>query len=362
MSAHSRSIFFLILHYLQFLTSSTPCNAIKNSSPNNLQYPCTPPYFNSYPFCNNSNPTKARAESLISLLTIDEKIQLLCNNFSGIPRLGIPPYEWWSESLHGLATNGPGITFNGSIKSATGFPQVILTAAAFNRTLWAEIASAIAVEARAMYNLGQAGLTFWAPNINIFRDPRWGRGQETPGEDPMVAAAYAIDKAKLTSLAKPHHNNHSFSPATTFVASNHSHHCQSDQQLSKTTTNTNTITPREKPAMTEFSIENAASSSMPTRSSKVPKLFGLDPELFKEDFNSGDSDDLSSSFPVELSGCFRSYPLFVAQISSALLPLSPYHQQRCGHLHSGRRCLVFRQKRASSGASLLAPTPKYRGL
>ncbi|XP_022894659.1 probable beta-D-xylosidase 6 [Olea europaea var. sylvestris] len=193
MSAHSRSIFFLILHYLQFLTSSTPCNAIKNSSPNNLQYPCTPPYFNSYPFCNNSNPTKARAESLISLLTIDEKIQLLCNNFSGIPRLGIPPYEWWSESLHGLATNGPGITFNGSIKSATGFPQVILTAAAFNRTLWAEIASAIAVEARAMYNLGQAGLTFWAPNINIFRDPRWGRGQETPGEDPMVAAAYAIE-------------------------------------------------------------------------------------------------------------------------------------------------------------------------
>ncbi|KAL2551702.1 putative beta-D-xylosidase 6 [Forsythia ovata] len=192
MSAHSSFLLFFILHSLQFLSSSTPCNAIKKSNPNNLQYPCTPPY-DSYLFCNTSNPIKTRSESLISLLTIDEKIQQLSNNVSSIPRLGIPPYEWWSESLHGLATNGPGITFSGAIKSATSFPQVILTAAAFNRTLWAEIASAIAVEARAMYNTGQAGLTFWAPNINIFRDPRWGRGQETPGEDPMVAAAYAIE-------------------------------------------------------------------------------------------------------------------------------------------------------------------------
>lgn len=70
---------------------------------------------------------------------------------------------------------------------------MLVTAGAFNRTLWFLIGSAIAVEARAMFNVGQAGLTFWAPNVNIFRDPRWGRGQETPGEDPMVASAYAIE-------------------------------------------------------------------------------------------------------------------------------------------------------------------------
>ncbi|RVX23392.1 putative beta-D-xylosidase 6 [Vitis vinifera] len=87
----------------------------------------------------------------------------------------------------------PGVSFNGTVSAATSFPQVLLTAASFNRSLWFSIGSAIAVEARAMYNVGQAGLTFWAPNINIFRDPRWGRGQETPGEDPMVASAYAVE-------------------------------------------------------------------------------------------------------------------------------------------------------------------------
>lgn len=69
-------------------------------------------------------------------------------------------------------------------------------AASFNRTLWFKIGLAVGVEAKAMYNVGQAGLTFWAPNINIFRDPRWGRGQETPGEDPMVVSAYAIEFVK----------------------------------------------------------------------------------------------------------------------------------------------------------------------
>lgn len=157
-----------------------------------LQYPCKPPRHNSYQFCDTSLPIKIRARSLISLLTLEEKIQQLSDNVSSIPRLGIPAYEWWSESLHGIATNGPGITFNGSIPSATSFPQVILTAASFNRSLWFAISEAIAVEARAMYNVGQAGLTYWAPNINIFRDPRWGRGQETPGEDPMLTSAYAV--------------------------------------------------------------------------------------------------------------------------------------------------------------------------
>ncbi|KAL5709639.1 xylan 1,4-beta-xylosidase [Ranunculus cassubicifolius] len=160
------------------------------------QYPCKPPHHNSYTFCNTSLPISTRAQSIISLLTLTEKITQLCNNASAIPRLGIPAYEWWSESLHGIATNGPGVSFNGTIPSATSFPQVLVTAAAFNRSLWFEIGKAVAVEARAMYNVGQAGLTFWAPNINIFRDPRWGRGQETPGEDPMTASAYAIAYVK----------------------------------------------------------------------------------------------------------------------------------------------------------------------
>ncbi|KAK6151085.1 hypothetical protein DH2020_016017 [Rehmannia glutinosa] len=191
MSTQSSVFFFLIcLHFLQLVTFSHCYVPIKKPI---IQYPCRPPNHNSYPFCNISLPLKTRAQSLISLLTLDEKIQQLSNNASAIPRLGISSYEWWSESLHGIAANGPGISFNGTIKSATSFPQVILTASAFNRSLWAAVASAIAVEAMAMHNWGQAGLTYWAPNINIFRDPRWGRGQETPGEDPMVASAFAVE-------------------------------------------------------------------------------------------------------------------------------------------------------------------------
>ncbi|GAV76438.1 Glyco_hydro_3 domain-containing protein/Glyco_hydro_3_C domain-containing protein [Cephalotus follicularis] len=182
MSPPWRALFFL-LQILNFCTSIST----------QVQFPCKPPHYNSYPFCNTSLSIKERAHSLVSLLTLQEKIQQLTNNASSIPRLGIPAYEWWSESLHGIATNGPGINFNGTIPSATNFPQVLGTAAAFNRTLWFLIGSAIAIEARAMYNTGQAGLTFWAPNVNIFRDPRWGRGQETPGEDPMVASAFGIE-------------------------------------------------------------------------------------------------------------------------------------------------------------------------
>ncbi|GLJ07128.1 hypothetical protein SUGI_0059370 [Cryptomeria japonica] len=146
----------------------------------------------SFDFCNTSLPIKNRVEDIIRRLTLKEKVAQLYTSAEGIERLGIPAYEWWSESLHGIAPNGPGVRFNGSIKAATMFPQVILTAASFNETLWSAIAGAVAVEARAMYNSGQAGLTFWAPNINIFRDPRWGRGQETPGEDPLITSRYAV--------------------------------------------------------------------------------------------------------------------------------------------------------------------------
>ncbi|XP_031266249.1 probable beta-D-xylosidase 7 [Pistacia vera] len=147
----------------------------------------------SYLFCHTSLPVSQRARDLVSRLTLDEKISQLVNSAPAIPRLGIPAYQWWSEALHGVANAGPGIFFNGSIKGATSFPQVILTAASFDNYLWYRIGQAIGTEARAVYNAGQAiGMTFWAPNINIFRDPRWGRGQETPGEDPLVTGKYAV--------------------------------------------------------------------------------------------------------------------------------------------------------------------------
>jgi beta-glucosidase-like glycosyl hydrolase len=132
-------------------------------------------------------------EDLISRLSLVEKVEQLSNNASAVQRLGIPKYEWWSEALHGVSGWGRGIHFNGPIHTATSFPQVILTAASFDATLWYRIAQAIGIEARAIYNAGQAsGLTFWAPNINIFRDPRWGRGQETPGEDPLLSSRYSV--------------------------------------------------------------------------------------------------------------------------------------------------------------------------
>ncbi|OVA14621.1 Glycoside hydrolase [Macleaya cordata] len=153
------------------------------------------PSTESYKFCKTSLPISQRVEDLISHLTLDEKISQLGNTAPPIPRLGIPSYQWWSESLHGVSWVGPGIRYynGGTIGTATSFPQVILTASSFDTHLWYRIGQAIGIEARAVYNVGQAlGITFWAPNINIFRDPRWGRGQETPGEDPMVTSKYSV--------------------------------------------------------------------------------------------------------------------------------------------------------------------------
>lgn len=127
-----------------------------------------------------------RVKDLISKLTLEEKISQLVYTAPAIERLGIPAYNWWSEALHGVARSG----------KATVFPQAIGLAATFDDDLLFQVADAISDEARAKFNeavkignRGQnAGLTFWAPNINIFRDPRWGRGQETYGEDPFLTA------------------------------------------------------------------------------------------------------------------------------------------------------------------------------
>ncbi len=125
-----------------------------------------------------------RAYDLLSRLTLAEKISLLGYNSKAVSRLDIPAYNWWNEGLHGVARAG----------LATVFPQAIGMAATFNDSLLQAEADVISTEARAKYNLSTAqdrhlqymGLTFWSPNINIFRDPRWGRGQETYGEDPFL--------------------------------------------------------------------------------------------------------------------------------------------------------------------------------
>ncbi|KAG0541270.1 hypothetical protein BDA96_02G001700 [Sorghum bicolor] len=143
------------------------------------------------PFCNMKLPASQRAADLVSRMTPAEKASQLGDIANGVPRLGVPSYKWWNEALHGVAISGKGIHMNQGVRSATSFPQVLHTAASFNDNLWFRIGQATGKEARAFYNIGQAeGLTMWSPNVNIFRDPRWGRGQETPGEDPAVASRY----------------------------------------------------------------------------------------------------------------------------------------------------------------------------
>ncbi|XP_043694906.1 probable beta-D-xylosidase 2 [Telopea speciosissima] len=126
-------------------------------------------------------------------MTLAEKGRQLGNLADGVPRLGLPTYEWWSEALHGVSKQGPGVHFDNAVPSATNFPAVILMAASFNQSLWKNAGQIVSTEARAMYNLGNAGLTYWSPTINVVRDPRWGRITETPGEDPFVVGTYAAN-------------------------------------------------------------------------------------------------------------------------------------------------------------------------
>ena len=128
-------------------------------------------------------PLDARIDDLLGQLTLPEKINQLVHENNAVERLGIPAYNWWNEACHGVGRNG----------RATVFPQVIGLGATWNRELVEQVATAMSDEARAKHHAAVAagrhgqyqGLTFWTPNINIFRDPRWGRGQETFGEDPV---------------------------------------------------------------------------------------------------------------------------------------------------------------------------------
>jgi beta-glucosidase len=142
------------------------------------------------PYMNPTLPVDQRVDDLIGRMTLEEKVLQMRNSAPAIPRLGVPQYDWWNEGLHGVAFAG----------TATNFPQVIGMAATWDTDLVHRMAQTISTEARAKYNRAQQdgdrerffGLTFWAPNINIFRDPRWGRGQETYGEDPYLTSRMAV--------------------------------------------------------------------------------------------------------------------------------------------------------------------------
>jgi beta-glucosidase len=142
------------------------------------------------PYTNPDVDFEKRARDLVSRMTVEEKVSQLMNQAPAIPRLGVPEYEWWNECLHGVARAGV----------ATVFPQAIGLAATFDAPLVHEMAKVVADEARAKHHqfLRQGkhgryqGLTFWSPNINIFRDPRWGRGQETYGEDPFLTGRMGV--------------------------------------------------------------------------------------------------------------------------------------------------------------------------
>jgi len=147
-----------------------------------------------YPYQNLKLSAEERAKDLLSRLTLSEKAELMQNNSPAIPRLGIKAYEWWNEALHGVGRSGV----------ATVFPQAIGMAASFNDGLLFDVFTAVSDEARAKSNKFSEqgglkryqGLTYWTPNVNIFRDPRWGRGQETYGEDPFLTSLMGVAVVK----------------------------------------------------------------------------------------------------------------------------------------------------------------------
>ena len=142
------------------------------------------------PYQNPKLSAEERAADLCSRLTLKEKADIMRNGSPAIPRLGIPQFEWWSEALHGVARNG----------FATVFPNTTGMASSFDDALLQRIYTAVSDEARAKNNLARhageikkyQGLSIWTPNINIFRDPRWGRGQETYGEDPYLTTRMGL--------------------------------------------------------------------------------------------------------------------------------------------------------------------------
>src|SRR3979409_992364 len=155
------------------------------------------------PYKDPSLPIKRRVDDLVSRMTLEEKVSQMMNAAPAIKRLDIPEYEWWNEGLHGVARAG----------YATVFPQAIGLAATWDTDLMFQVADVISTEARAKHHellrhdqhARYQGLTFWSPNINIFRDPRWGRGQETYGEDPYLTSRLGVAFVKGLQGNDPHY-------------------------------------------------------------------------------------------------------------------------------------------------------------
>jgi len=143
-----------------------------------------------FPFLNSALPLQHRIDDLVGRLTLLEKVSQLMHDSPAVERLGVPAYNWWNEACHGVGRSGV----------ATVFPQVIGLGATWNRKLVKQVAEVVSDEARAKHHYAVSkgrrghyqGLTFWTPNINIFRDPRWGRGQETFGEDPYLTGELGV--------------------------------------------------------------------------------------------------------------------------------------------------------------------------
>lgn len=173
----------------------------------------TPPAKTAQPdYLNTSLSVERRVDDLVSRLTLEEKVSQMMNKSAAIERLGIPAYDWWNEALHGVANAG----------TATVFPQAIGLGATWDADFMQRVATVISDEARAKYNDAVKrdfrkrfyGLDFWSPNINIFRDPRWGRGQETYGEDPYLTSRLGVafvkgmqgdDARYLKTISTPKH-------------------------------------------------------------------------------------------------------------------------------------------------------------
>ncbi len=174
------------MHLIQFIKRISMVALVAGSA-------CAPPMLLAQataPYLDPSLPIDQRVDDLVSRMTLEEKASQLVNQARAIPRLQVPAYDYWSEGLHGVAEAG----------IATVFPQAIALGATWDAPLLHDVATVIGTEARAKHHEAVRqgrrdifeGLTFWSPNINIFRDPRWGRGQETYGEDPFLTARMGV--------------------------------------------------------------------------------------------------------------------------------------------------------------------------
>jgi len=219
MIRHSSGIGVLFLFSILLVgcsAAATPPPATPQPDPDPIVDPERPPFAEPEPaapaFMDPDLPLEMRTEDLLDRMTLEEKVSQTLYTASAIERLGIPEYNWWNEALHGVARAG----------RATVFPQAIGLAATFDPDLMFRVATVISEEARAKHHeavrLGRRGiyegLTFWSPNINIFRDPRWGRGMETFGEDPYLTGRLAVqfvrgmqgdDPFYLKTVATPKH-------------------------------------------------------------------------------------------------------------------------------------------------------------